>query len=314
MSVPDRTPFQHPAWLLPWWDVFGAGDLHVLEIRSGGRLAGLAPLYLARSPEGSRELRLIGEGVSDYLDVLSMPAARRSVVRAIERELTRSAGEWTCCAFDHLRPGSVLLDVTAPPDVEDVTQDDEPCPALALPASVEDLPGAIGSRLAKNIRYERRRAEQDGGIAIEQAAPDTIDDLLTALFELHGRRWSARGERGVLAGSAVRAFHRAAAPALLAAGLLRMHVLRIGGRTAAIYYGMHAADRACFYLAGFDPAFASRSPGTLATAAAVERAIEDGASVFDFLSGREAYKYQWRAIDRPRLIRRLVSRRGSEAA
>jgi CelD/BcsL family acetyltransferase involved in cellulose biosynthesis len=43
---------------------------------------------------------------------------------------------------------------------------------------------------------------------------------------------------------------------------------------------------------------------------AIEAAAEEGAREFDFLRGREAYKYRWGARDRPTFGRRLRSRQG----
>jgi CelD/BcsL family acetyltransferase involved in cellulose biosynthesis len=33
-SIPDATPFQHPAWLLPWWRHIGRGTLAAIAVRS----------------------------------------------------------------------------------------------------------------------------------------------------------------------------------------------------------------------------------------------------------------------------------------
>jgi Acetyltransferase (GNAT) domain len=58
------------------------------------------------------------------------------------------------------------------------------------------------------------------------------------------------------------------------------------------------------YLTGFDPALAQLSPGRLLVARALERAGDDGAFELDFLRGREPYKYEWGAVDRPASIHR----------
>jgi CelD/BcsL family acetyltransferase involved in cellulose biosynthesis len=81
--------------------------------------------------------------------------------------------------------------------------------------------------------------------------------------------------------------------------------LRIDGRIIAVLYGMHAHRRTYFYLSGFDSEFARLSPGTLIVAAAIEHARREGAGAFDFMRGREPYKYRWGAIDRPNAMRRL---------
>ncbi|MCE3248949.1 MAG: glycosyl transferase, group 1, partial [Geminicoccaceae bacterium] len=65
--APAATPFQAPAWLIPWWRHFGNDSLRVLTARAGERLVGLLPLYLLHEPDGTKLLPL-GIAVSDYLD------------------------------------------------------------------------------------------------------------------------------------------------------------------------------------------------------------------------------------------------------
>jgi CelD/BcsL family acetyltransferase involved in cellulose biosynthesis len=97
----------------------------------------------------------------------------------------------------------------------------------------------------------------------------------------------------------VLALHREAAPALLARGLLRLHVLWVGERAAGALLGFADRAWAAAYLSGFDPAFRLGSPGAVLFLRAIEEAIAGGARTFDFLRGREPYKYDWGATDRP---------------
>src|SRR6185437_14148299 len=62
------TPFQSPAWIIPWWKHFGSGRLCALAVNDGQRLVGLAPFFVANI-EGRRHLVLSGTGNTDYLDV-----------------------------------------------------------------------------------------------------------------------------------------------------------------------------------------------------------------------------------------------------
>jgi CelD/BcsL family acetyltransferase involved in cellulose biosynthesis len=106
----------------------------------------------------------------------------------------------------------------------------------------------------------------------------------------------------------VQDFHRTVARAFLAEGWLRLYVLQIGGRPAAAFYGFRVRDRAYAYIGGFDPEFAEASPGALVMRHAVEQAVREGCASFEFLRGREAYKYAWGAVDRPQFRRRLTRR------
>ena len=127
---------------------------------------------------------------------------------------------------------------------------------------------------------------------------DDAPRLLDALFALHRARWAARGAPGVLAAPEVVAFHRDAALALHHRGLLRLIGLALADRLVAVLYGFADHGRFLFYLSGFAPDVARRSPGRLVIGRAIDRARDDGAFEFDFLRGREPYKYEWGAVDR----------------
>jgi CelD/BcsL family acetyltransferase involved in cellulose biosynthesis len=175
---------------------------------------------------------------------------------------------------------------------------DEPCPRLSLPDHSKRLEEAIPAKFLKKLRYARRRAAREGEVRVETATADTVDHGLDALLQLHRARWRNRGEDGVLHPRAER-FHRDVATAFASRGALRLHMLHMNEQLAAVFYGFHAHRRTSYYLGGFDPDLKILSPGNLVLFHAVETAVRDGAAEFDFLRGREAYKYDWGAVDRP---------------
>ena len=98
----------------------------------------------------------------------------------------------------------------------------------------------------------------------------------------------------MLADPAVLAFHRAALPRLLVAGLLWLCALRIGGTVAAVIYALRDPHRVLFYISGHYDARAFESPGTLLLGWMLENA---GGRMAHFLRGAEGYKYAWGATD-----------------
>jgi len=84
---------------------------------------------------------------------------------------------------------------------------------------------------------------------------------------------------------------------LLSYGALRMYALRVRDQFIAAFYGFRQGDRTYYYLSGFDPDFRQYSPGALLVAHAITEAIRERAKEFDFLRGREDYKYRWGAVD-----------------
>lgn len=294
---PDATPFQSPAWLIPWWRHFGGGEPLVLAVREQGRLVGLAPFYVRHEPEG-RKLLPLGIGVSDYLDPLLEPAHGPAVLAYLASQ--RHRFDWA--DLEGLRAGSALLAADPPAGWRAPLQPREPCPVLLLPR-----PGAVEGRLAARLTrlaYYGRRVEKLGG-RLEAATAATLPALLEALIALHGRRWAGEGEPGVLADPAVQAFHREAAPGLLASGLLRLNVLWLEGRVVAAVYGLADRSRHHLYVTAFDPAAPKLSLGSLTIGHTIRQAMAEGMAEFHFLRGRERYKYDWGAVDRPMLARRL---------
>jgi CelD/BcsL family acetyltransferase involved in cellulose biosynthesis len=181
----------------------------------------------------------------------------------------------------------------------------EPCPTIEIPPGASDLGEVLSARIRTKLRNYGQRAARLGVVRFETASAATVGELLEALIALHGARWAERDGVGVLADPKVKAFQRAAAPALHASGLLRLHALRIDRRPIAGLYALAARGCHYCYLTGFDPACATISPGTLILGYAIERSMREGARSCDLLRGRERYKYLWGATDRPTFARRL---------
>ena len=293
-ACPSATPFQHPAWLIPWWKHVAEGQLWTLAVRDAGRLVGLLPLYVYTQATGSRDAFLLGISTSDYLDALVLPG--HDALPAIVAHLDQHRDRWDVIDWQPLPAASPLRSVPTP--WADQAGDGEPCPVLPLPAVLPD-------NLAQNLRYYRRRADR-AGTTIEPADDRNLGELYDALRRLHAARWSLRNQPGVLAADTVTKAHAESLPLLQSAGLLRMYGLRVDGQIAAVLYGLADRRRTYYYLGGFDPAYNGLSPGTLLIGHAVDRATADGAEAFDFLKGREPYKYRWGATDTPTFTRRLT--------
>jgi CelD/BcsL family acetyltransferase involved in cellulose biosynthesis len=282
----NATAFQSAAWLIPWYDVWGKDRIDGVAVRDArGALIALLP---AARMEGRIELG--GSGVSDYLSALVDPRH----VDAARAALSRATASWDC-AFHDVPPDACWP--SAGSDGWDAAPAST-CPIVRLPASVDAFREQLPSGLKRNLRRygERLFAEHDARFATivdRHELPGVVD----ALFALHGMRWQARGCAGVFADDDVRTFHRAVIPALFDEGLLRLHVLRVGGRVAGAQYVLVHRGRALSYIGGFDPALNRYSPGSLLMAYSIEQAIRERCAVFDLLRGTEAYKYTWGAVD-----------------
>jgi CelD/BcsL family acetyltransferase involved in cellulose biosynthesis len=293
----NATPFQSPQWLLPWWKHFGSDTPHVIASASNGVFDALAPLYILRDEESGESLGMfLGTGNSDYLDVLGDAALLIGAIANADCQL------WD---LQQLRPSSTLLSVPLPDGWSDNVEDQDPCPVLSIENAGDELQNLLSTHARKKLRYFRRSLEREGEVRYESATPESLDVLLDALFELHAARWQQRGLPGVLADDTTQSFHRDAARRLLDAGALRMYAIRVNERIVAVFYGFAHHGTVYYYLSGYEPALEKLSIGNVIVAHAVESAVRDEATTFDFLRGAEEYKYSWGAKDRMNRRRQL---------
>jgi len=286
----DATPFQRPAWLLAWVDAFCPRDLLIVTVRDGGNLVGLAPLLTYRKG-GQCILAFAGGGVSDYLGLLCAPGREADVVQSILACLT-SQPNWDVLELTDIPGDSSLLKL---PVFEPHTQPHDSVSVLPLPGDKNQLLHGFSRRQRANLRNAASRLLRAGGGRIESATTETLGEFLHDLFRLHTTRWSKTGQPGVLHDESTRNFHRDCAPDLHAQGLLKIHRMRLGEQTIAILYSLWEGETVFAYMQGFDPAYASLSPGTQLMFAVIEEAQSQGFRTFDFLRGQEAYKQHWRA-------------------
>jgi hypothetical protein len=225
-------------------------------------------------------VRLLGAGNTDYLDILCEPECLDPVLRLLVDYLSNREYD-----FMDLPSSSPLLAMDGPASKCSV------CPVLQLNEV------KMSRKLLANLEDARHYLERDGEFSIESAAEGSVSEMIDALIHLHEARWTQKGQAGVLHSEEVRRFHRSAAPALLQAGLLRLYGLRHRGKWAAVHYCLSAHGRTYYYLGGFDPSMASRSPGNLLIQHSITKAVECGDREYDFLRGQEENKYRWGAQD-----------------
>jgi CelD/BcsL family acetyltransferase involved in cellulose biosynthesis/glycosyltransferase involved in cell wall biosynthesis len=294
------TPFTHPAWLLPWGRHLATAPPWAILVWRGRDLVALAPTFRHAGPEGP-VVGLLGGAVSDYQDVVVSGSEGAEAVLA---HLAARASTFTRCDLEALPPGSALLSAEVARPLVRSTVPEDACAVLPLPSHPDALEAHVSANLLHEVRYRRRRLARAGKLELVRADRSSWRRMLDQLFRLRSARWRSRGEPGMVAGAAIRAFHQDATRALLEAGILRLYALRLDGAPLAAVHGMHAAGRSYVYLTGFDPAAARHGPGTVLYHHVAAEAIAEGALELDFLRGREAYKRRFGTEDRPTL--RLV--------
>jgi CelD/BcsL family acetyltransferase involved in cellulose biosynthesis len=258
----------------------------------------LAPFYLWRTADGPAALILAGNGVSDYLDALVQPGAEPCATEAIRVFTDQSGSEWTTADLRDLDTQASLFLLPWPGADSDTKLHEVGCPRLALPSRrLEDALATASKSLRRDLDHAGRKLAGAGRLEISSASPDAFTADYEELVRLHTARWQAAGEPGIFRADYHRRFFHAAFAGLARAGILRLFVVRLNGEPIAATCGFLHHGHYYHFIAGYDPGRSHLSLGSFAVYVALRAAVNEGAECFDFLRGKEAYKYRWGARD-----------------
>jgi len=307
------TPFLTWEWLYSWWNQLGRGfRLHILAVRSGGRLVAVAPLvdrgwepvrlrlFRCVSFLGS-PLRAANVG-SDYLDVFTAPDA----AFALDEIAQALAGEHNVLELAQVPAegsnGERLVDRLGGQGWR-LQRDDKRdlCPWIDLQGHTwESYLATRGSEHRYAVQRKLRKLHRDFEVRFERVTTEAgRQEALAQLIGLHERRWLEKGESDAFNTPGLRAFHEEFSRRALERGWLRLYVLRLNGVPAAAFYALRYADTFSFFQSGFDPAYARHSVGLVSMALSIQAAIAEGAGRYDMLHGTEEYKFHWANETRP---------------
>lgn len=315
-SCPTATVFQTYEWNVTWWRYFGKAlgrKLHLLCFRNAeGTLVGLAPLMITPFHLVSlRRVSFLGQGMSDYLDLICAPGSEDAVVESLTQALSDMSG-FDMVDLQQLRHGGLLANrSTTGSTFQCMESAQEACPYIDLPGSWEDYLKSLGKKTRSNISYYDRGLAKVYDVEFEVVNDDDVlAEEMENLFDLHQRRWNQRWLPGVFGSNRVQKFHKEVAQKLMHKGWLRLFVLRLDGLTQAALYCFSFHDRTCYYQGGFEPTLSKLSLGTVLTAKAIQHSIGEQKKVFDFLRGDEPYKAKWTGLS-VRNVRRVLTKKGA---
>ncbi len=306
--MPDATPFQTPAWLCAWWRAFRPGELAVVAVAAGRRLVGIAPFYLETNARRDRLLP-IGIALSDYIDVLVDPDFQAPALARIAATYAGIQFAWSEWELPHLATDARARAMPVPPSCRDDRYASDPC--LVLPLAARDASSEALNNFADVPAAMRRKYRMAGHRVARHGSAKQLTSR-----DRDAAWWGREIARAITARAVARGeakdearlgrFFAEAIGDLALHGIARLHALMLGEQVAGVYFGFHANGRSAAYQGGYNAGFGYYSPGTVLIGAAIREALSEGAREFDFLRGREAYKYRWGAMERPSVGRRLI--------
>ena len=104
---------------------------------------------------------------------------------------------------------------------------------------------------------------------------------------------NAKGNNGAFLSEKFSQFHRNIIPIFFNMGLLRLCFIKVNDIPISVLYIFRYNQKYFYYQSGLDPEWGKFSPGLVLFSYCIENAIKEGMKEFDFLQGREDYKYKW---------------------
>jgi len=282
------TPFHSIPYLMAYRRHFGGGkEFHRISGEEG------AKAFLMTRGRTARRVEWWGAGIHDIGGGLydSLPQAQQ-----LWRRIENFTRPFHGARLAQIPEDSLLIPLALADGWQ--VEEAEVCPVLHLPDSWDAYLKMLGRNMREQMRRYPKRLEKNFAVEYELAQDESaMHAALDDLFRLHGKRWRARGQTGVLATPRRQRFHREVCRAFLKRDWLRLWTLRCDGEAVCVLLHYAYQQKYFFFIGGFDPEWSRWSVGTCLFAHVFQQAIGEGAQSFDFLRGAEAYKYRYGAVD-----------------
>jgi CelD/BcsL family acetyltransferase involved in cellulose biosynthesis len=312
-------PFMRWEWIVSWWQEFGADrQAFVLTVRDeSDRWVGIFPLQIERRPYWGRVLSNMANGraCSDHVRPVILPGC--------ERESLRLIADWIEWQVENRTIDLIEWDGVdvAEPLMEQLVQRLAKARIIRQEAAIEatwiaELPEDWASFEAKTKKCFRRKMQKARrnltlpGLNVEAiTASHRLRDAWPTFIALHESRRATLGQTGCFQQDRFSEFLLHAATRMAESGNAVLFLATIDGRPFGAILLMTSGKRAYLYQSGFDPEQRQLEPGHLTVTCAVQWAIEQRLTHFDFLRGDEPYKARWNSLREPMHQIRLYPRR-----
>jgi len=288
-------------WLSTWWKYFGNNKkLLLLLAQENGKILGIAPLmYSVQSTFGLRmgKIEFIGTPESDYSEFILVEKGQECVKQFIDYILASVTESWDCIelaeipetagSLNHLK---VLHNGTRVMQIQVSNE----CPYVPIVNSFDDFFNKLSSKFRKNLRRSIRQLKERHVLEFRKhSGQRDLEDSMNTMFSLHQKRWITRGWPGVFGDPRVRDFHLEIARSFSRRGWMSISSLVADGIDIASLYGFNYKSRFYANLTGMDPAYEKYGVGNLLYLNMLEDCFKEKLAEFDFMRGKEMYKYRW---------------------
>jgi CelD/BcsL family acetyltransferase involved in cellulose biosynthesis len=295
-------PFLRHEWIRTWWDAFATpgARLHILVVRSSGRIIAIAPLMRETTQMyglPARRVRFIHNDHTPRTDIIVAEQPDQAYP-AIWDTLQADRNPWDVLQLSQVMRESDTLRVFSTLAARDrcttgVWKSTE-SPYLTLTDTWDDYVNRLPAKFRSNLRNRLSRLTRLGEPTLEVLSErGAIEAAGDEAWRLESSGWKREAGTAITCDPAVHRFYTTLIARGTAAGWLRLLFLTAGGIRVATSYGACVGGALFLFKTGYDPEYAPCSPFKLLTYYAIQDAYAQGLTEVDFLGDTEPWKREW---------------------
>jgi CelD/BcsL family acetyltransferase involved in cellulose biosynthesis len=187
------------------------------------------------------------------------------------------------------------------------------CWQVHLPETWDEFLRSLVKRKRQHLRRCVDRYLKPGRVTMHAPQDRTeLRDAFEIFRDLHQRRRQSLGDPGCFGDPAFAGFLEEVAERFFDCGMLDLLWAKMDGQPIAAGLNLVGSGVSYGYQSGINPDFLEHSPGKLITIVRMQRAIQRGDKIYDFMQGNEPYKKDWHATPAATYQFRIIANRPME--
>lgn len=261
-------------------------ELHIVVLRSGGKIRAIAPLVYMRQ-FGLAHLEILG--ARDLFEPSGILCEDASAHEAMIASLLDYRIPLLLQRFpaDRIPP---LFDAdTARSWV--IVEHENTSPWIPITSTWENFEARLKSKIRSGLRRIRRRLEEQGEVVVDihRGSSVELDRVLAEALRIEASGWKRKNGTAVLSHPRLERFFRTYMRSVSDDGLPVIFLLTVDGKGVAMMLGVEFAERVWMLKVGYDEAWATFAPGVILHHESIRWAFDRGLQGFEFLGSAEPF-------------------------
>ena len=299
MQSKSNTIFLTWEWLYTWAEYYLEKNrkLFIIAIYERSALIGIAPFYInpvCFGPFHIRQIEFLGspETASDYLDVFAIRGKEKEIAQYLYNYLFHiKSSKWDMIFLRDIPSESLFLlyflkNIKKNRGYFEI-QEGSFCPVLRLPETHKQFISTLSPNRKKRLNYDMNVLKRAGEYKCYTIQSIDSKSHLNKFLSIYKKRW--QNNNAIFYSFLGKFTSRGNKKSWVTIDFLNINGKDIAGLFLLRYQGILS-----MYLMAADINYNKKiSIGNILTALSIEKAINDGISIFDFLKGEEEYKFYW---------------------